>query len=99
MWGCFGPDHDFCPLSGEPAGTSAIAIIKSRRRRWHDGTWSKRLAAAYIGMRTHPCDAGLAGTEGAPSMAARRGNTVRHQERLVQQLQELGYAVTLRKVA
>jgi transposase len=30
---------------------------------------------------------------------ARRGNTVRHQERLVQQLQELGYAVTLRKVA
>jgi transposase len=30
---------------------------------------------------------------------ARRGNTLRHQERLVQQLQELGYAVTLRKVA
>jgi transposase len=30
---------------------------------------------------------------------ARRGDTARHQERLVQQLQDLGYAVTLRKVA
>ncbi|MDQ1378678.1 MAG: hypothetical protein QOE15_2851, partial [Acidimicrobiaceae bacterium] len=30
---------------------------------------------------------------------ARRGDTARHQERLVRQLQDLGYAVTLRKVA
>jgi transposase len=30
---------------------------------------------------------------------ARRGNTDRHQDRLVQQLQDLGYQVTLRKVA
>ena len=30
---------------------------------------------------------------------ARRGNTARHQDRLVQQLQDLGYQVTLRKVA
>ena len=30
---------------------------------------------------------------------ARRGDTARHQERLVQQLQDLGYSVTLRKVA
>lgn len=30
---------------------------------------------------------------------ARRGDTARHQQRLVQQLQDLGYAVTLRKVA
>lgn len=30
---------------------------------------------------------------------ARRGTTDRHQERLVQQLQDLGYSVTLRKVA
>ncbi len=30
---------------------------------------------------------------------ARRGDTARHQERLVQQLQDLGFAVTLRKVA
>lgn len=30
---------------------------------------------------------------------ARRGDTARHQERLVQQLEDLGYAVTLRKVA
>lgn len=30
---------------------------------------------------------------------ARRGNTGRHQDRLVQQLQDLGYQVTLRKVA
>jgi transposase len=29
----------------------------------------------------------------------RRGDTARHQERLVQQLQDLGYSVTLRKVA
>jgi transposase len=29
----------------------------------------------------------------------RRGDTARHQERLVQQLQDLGYAVTLRKAA
>jgi transposase len=30
---------------------------------------------------------------------ARRGDTARHQDRLVQQLQDLGYQVTLRKVA
>ena len=30
---------------------------------------------------------------------ARRGNTARHQDRLVQQLQDLGYQVTLKKVA
>ena len=30
---------------------------------------------------------------------ARRGNTARHQDRLVQQLQDLGYHVTLKKVA
>jgi transposase len=30
---------------------------------------------------------------------ARRGDTARHQERLVRQLQDLGYAVTLRKIA
>jgi transposase len=30
---------------------------------------------------------------------ARRGDTTRHQERLVQQLRDLGYAVTLRKIA
>ena len=30
---------------------------------------------------------------------ARRGDTARHQERLVQQLRDLGYAVTLRKIA
>jgi transposase len=30
---------------------------------------------------------------------ARRGDTARHQDRLVRQLQDLGYAVTLRKVA
>ncbi len=30
---------------------------------------------------------------------ARRGNTARHQDRLVEQLQELGYHVTLRKAA
>jgi hypothetical protein len=29
----------------------------------------------------------------------RRGNTARHQDRLVQQLQDLGYHVTLRKIA
>ena len=30
---------------------------------------------------------------------ARRGDAARRQERLVQQLQDLGYAITLRKVA
>jgi transposase len=30
---------------------------------------------------------------------ARRGNTARHQDRLVQQLQDLGYQVTLKKIA
>jgi hypothetical protein len=30
---------------------------------------------------------------------ARRGDTARHQDHLVQQLQDLGYQVTLRKVA
>jgi hypothetical protein len=30
---------------------------------------------------------------------ARRGDTARHQDHLVRQLQDLGYAVTLRKVA
>jgi transposase len=29
----------------------------------------------------------------------RRGNTARHQDRLVEQLQQLGYHVTLRKAA
>ena len=33
------------------------------------GTAPGNQADAYIGMRTHPCEAGYAGTEGAPWMA------------------------------
>src|SRR5438874_757989 len=34
-----------------------------------DGVWSKKLGAAYMGIRTQPCDAGYGGIDGEPWMA------------------------------